>query len=189
MTLDDVHRLLRETATATSELSVRLRVVEEAGLRLPVEVEVRAADAVVGDPADGDIMALAFIVMMEASKSAREDLKAIMAGVKAINDAKRGLRDLLGVIAKERGAPSGCPPLCAPDLDAVLPVLLTAYGLDLDREMDGLKSGLEAVGEMDDLLSLELQMAMDRRSRMMSTLANIMKKLADTNDQLVQNLK
>src|SRR6266487_2034347 len=35
-----------------------------------------------------DIMTVAFIVMMEAAKSAREDLSAIMAGVKAINVAK-----------------------------------------------------------------------------------------------------
>ena len=39
---------------------------------------------------DGDIMALAFIVIMEAAKSAREDLKAIMDGVKAINKEKEG---------------------------------------------------------------------------------------------------
>jgi hypothetical protein len=38
------------------------------------------------------IMALAFIVMMEASKCASEDLKAIMDGVKAINKEKEGWR-------------------------------------------------------------------------------------------------
>jgi hypothetical protein len=32
-------------------------------------------------------------------------------------------------------------------------------------------------------------MMMDRLSKMMSTLSNIMKKIADTNNQIVQNLK
>jgi putative addiction module CopG family antidote len=45
------------------------------------------------DLASGDIEAMAFIVMMEAAKSAREDLKSIMAQVKAINAAKATLRE------------------------------------------------------------------------------------------------
>ncbi|HET8647636.1 MAG TPA: hypothetical protein VFO85_19210 [Vicinamibacteria bacterium] len=36
-----------------------------------------------------DIMALSFLVIMEAAKSAQEDLKAIMRGVKAINTGGR----------------------------------------------------------------------------------------------------
>jgi hypothetical protein len=43
-----------------------------------------------GDLADGDIMAIAFLVMMDATKSAQEDLKSIMDGVKAINSEKAG---------------------------------------------------------------------------------------------------
>jgi hypothetical protein len=37
---------------------------------------------------NSDIMALVFLVLMESAKSAREDLKEIMARVKAINNAK-----------------------------------------------------------------------------------------------------
>lgn len=39
---------------------------------------------------DGDTMAITFIVLMEATKSAREDLKSIMDGVKQINAEKHG---------------------------------------------------------------------------------------------------
>ncbi len=39
---------------------------------------------------NSNIMALAFLVMMESAKSAQEDLKEIMARVKAINNAKAG---------------------------------------------------------------------------------------------------
>ena len=50
---------------------------------------------ILGDANNNDIMALAFLVMMEAAKSAREDLKSIMDGVKNINKNKEGMRELL----------------------------------------------------------------------------------------------
>jgi hypothetical protein len=43
---------------------------------------------VLGNLGDGDIEAIAFLVLMHAAKSAQEDLKAIMAGVKAANAGK-----------------------------------------------------------------------------------------------------
>lgn len=48
--------------------------------------------AILGSLPDGDIEALAFLVLMQAAKSAQEDLKAIMASVKAINSAKASQR-------------------------------------------------------------------------------------------------
>jgi hypothetical protein len=47
-----------------------------------------------------DIEALAFIVLMQASKSAQEDLKSIMASVKSINNAKAKMRELLAQAQK-----------------------------------------------------------------------------------------
>ena len=47
-----------------------------------------------------DIMALTFIVMMEAAKSAREDLKAIMDGVKEANKEKEHWREVSNQINK-----------------------------------------------------------------------------------------
>jgi len=41
---------------------------------------------------DGDIMALASIVMMETTKSAQEDLKSIMAGVRMTDRNKAHFR-------------------------------------------------------------------------------------------------
>ena len=42
---------------------------------------------------------------------------------------------------------------------------------------------------MSQMTSLRLQMTMDRRSRFIETLSNIMKKLSETSDSIVQNLK
>ncbi len=73
---------------------------------------------------------------------------------------------------------------------------------DLKNIMDGVKQanqqkqGQRAVqnqknrmSEMGDEESLRLQMAMDRQSKFMETLSNIEKKMAQTQDSIVQNLK
>ena len=45
------------------------------------------------------------------------------------------------------------------------------------------------MSELGESESLRLQMALDRLSKMMSTLSNILKKVSDTADAIVQNLK
>ena len=40
-----------------------------------------------------------------------------------------------------------------------------------------------------EMESLRLQMAMDRMSKMMSTLSNLLKKMSDTANQITQNMK
>jgi hypothetical protein len=65
----------------------------------------------VGSGSGSDIEALMFLVLMQAAKSAQEDLKAIMNGVKAINDAKAKMRDLLLLmVAKSQGRAVEWPP-------------------------------------------------------------------------------
>jgi hypothetical protein len=62
-----------------------------------------------GNLGDADIMALCFIVMMEAAKSAQEDLKAIMGGVKAINNAKAAQRKELNTVSALATTPTPGP--------------------------------------------------------------------------------
>lgn len=59
----------------------------------------------------------------------------------------------------------------------------------LDAEIDKVKSDLDSMSEMGEMESLRLQMAMDRMSKMMSTLSNLLKKISDTASQITQNLK
>lgn len=53
---------------------------------------------------------------------------------------------------------------------------------ELNKELDG-------IAGMNEEDALRLQKMMDRRSKMMSTLSNMMKKISSTQDGLVQNLK
>ena len=60
---------------------------------------------------------------------------------------------------------------------------------ELDQEMEIIKSAIGSQSEMGEMESLRLQMAMDRMSKAMSTLSNILKKMSDTAGAIVQNMK
>lgn len=60
---------------------------------------------------------------------------------------------------------------------------------DLDKQVEEIKKDLDSMSEMGEMESLRLQMAMDRLSKMMSTLSNLLKKISDTANGIVQNLK
>ena len=55
--------------------------------------------------------------------------------------------------------------------------------------LDDLKGKLDGMNEMSEMTSLRLQMTMDRRSKFISTLSQIMKKISTTQDILIQNIK
>ena len=48
---------------------------------------------------------------------------------------------------------------------------------------------LDSLSEMGEMESLRLQMAMDRKSNMMATLSNLLKKMSDTSSSITQNIK
>ena len=82
-----------------------------------------------GSLGDADIMALAFIVMMEASKSAQEDLKAIMDGVKAINKQKEGWRKVENQVNQEKAGVAGVSPTPTPVPDRVAQLVAAARSI------------------------------------------------------------
>jgi exonuclease I len=168
---------------------------------------------------DGDIEAMAFIVLMEAAKDAHEDLKAIMSEVKAINSTKKKLRELITKVNKDIAANIGqrdkkppldvsagmgsqqayhraCMPYADPESDGGVKCVRTDLYrgkiddiAQLEAIRDNLKGELDNMNEMSEMTSLRLQMMMDRRSKFISTLSNIMKKISTSQDTLVQNLK
>lgn len=171
--------------------------------------------AVLGNMNNADIEALAFLVLMQASKSAQEDLKSIMAGVKDINKKKEALRHAQETMQKN-GVNTSPVQLDSFKLllattktkkinttSTVRPVKLDSASTiktstlwkskitrpELDRMVDEAKSDLDSMAEMGEMESLRLQMAMDRMSKMMSTLSNLLKKISDTSSSIIQNLK
>jgi WXG100 family type VII secretion target len=55
--------------------------------------------------------------------------------------------------------------------------------------LQNIHNTLDSQSELGETESLRLQMAMDRMSKMMSTLSNLMKKVSDTSNGIVQNIK
>ena len=184
-----------------------------------------------------DISEAAFIVLSMATKDMDDDIRIIMAEIKATNAAKQKLRDLLKElnswifqemskhpgsedIDNEKGEKPGTtagaarptaktpvPPVRRMTLETkaspvihleyvkapVIPPLpprnpgLTVSGLK--SLLDNLKGNLDGLNEMSEMTSLRLQMTMDRRSKFIETLSNIMKKIGTTQETLVQNIK
>ena len=76
-------------------------------------------------------------------------------------------------------------------LDSMLKNIEESLGTtkEVDDSIDAIKKDLDSMSEMGETESLRLQMAIDRMSKMMSTLSNLLKKMSDTADGIVQNLK
>ena len=165
-----------------------------------------------------DIFAALALALQQAERSAREDLKAVMARVRAIVAAKRALRELLDKVrrdaARNAGRKAGAAldfskgmgserayhrvslPRRDPKAAAGISYAVTDLrpgkidgARDFDAVIERLKHDLDSMSEMGEMESLRLQMAMDRLSKMMSTLSNILKKMSDTASTITQNLK
>ena len=160
---------------------------------------VRANAAEFGNLGDGDVMAIAFIVLMEASKGAHEDLKAIIDVVKSNNEAKERARQRQtkvrtdAAISQHAIQASGSSPAIArkpvPAASRVDTAARPLPKVQLDSHVDKAKSDPDSLSEVSDTESLRLQMAMDRLSQSMSTVSNMLKKLSDTNASITRNIK
>ena len=171
---------MSDTKTARKELQRFYSLTDQLRLQLgaldeivpTIRVEIRQSD-------EADIQGLAFIVMMEAARSSQEDLQAIMSQVKAVTAQKKKVRAVLKQ-HPDRGL----------DLLSVTSLIATlVMKSELDRGIDELKHDLDTMSELGEMESLRLQMAMDRMSKMMSTLSNLLKKISCTTSQITQNLK
>jgi hypothetical protein len=65
----------------------------------------------------------------------------------------------------------------------------TLSAIAISDAIDSMKKDLDSMSELGQTESLRLQMAMDRMSKLMSTLSNILKKISDTSQSITQNLK
>lgn len=166
-----------------------------------------------------DIEALAMIVMMEAARSAQEDLKNIMESLKAINAAKQALRELLLTVKRDVAANScfgkderqldfshgmssekayhharvpcldpDCPGGVSFQQADLYPRKISSVG-DLCMVAEMIKSRLDSLCESGELESLRMQMAMDRRSKVIQTMSNILTKIDQTADRIMGNVK
>ena len=110
-----------------------------------------------------DVAELVLLVLMGAAREMEDAARAVTEELEAMRRKKNVLRDLLERLARES--------------EAVEKALRCEY----EQAFISTENG--------ELESLRLQTAMDRVSKTMSTLSNILKKLSDTQSSITQNLK
>lgn len=159
---------------------------------------VKARFPTLGSNVGCAIETMIFIVLMEAAKSARSDLKSIMEAVKAINEAKERARHAKSPVQMttapiHHGTPSAFSGAIAPKLTPVLGRMLTSTApmskAQLDAQINMARNDVDKLSEMEKMESLRLQMASDRSAKMMTALSNVLKKMMSTESTTIKNLK
>jgi hypothetical protein len=157
-----------------------------------------------------DVDAVVVIVMEQAAQDSAQDLQAQMQQMQAAMSEKQALRQLVdetqqavAQMANAKNAP--CKTAFCQSLPSRLdelsrssaglphPIHLQApskiTGQQLSSLEAQLKQSLGSVSDVGDQMQLELQMFMDRRSKVLETLSNIEKSESDAQNAIVQNLK
>ena len=142
------------------------------------KAEATTAKAGIAGLGNSDIEAMAFLVLMQAAKSAQDDLKGIMAEVKATNDAKAKQREAINRQNAQKAAATAALKDSGKRIQAN-PALLQKAG----------NTKTDNINDMDQPQQLKLQQAMDRSSKMTEALSNLLKKIADTEQSIIDNLK
>ena len=153
-----------------------------------------------------DIEALCFLVLMQSAKSAQEDLKAIMAKVKAINKQKEELRNALErtksnkamtraqldslklfnskLIALQQGKdPNSVKLVNSGSGSAPAPIE------QAETELKKLRDSKDSLSEQSEQNQLKMQLYMDRMTKADSAASNALKKFSELAGQIIGNWK
>jgi hypothetical protein len=159
----------------------------------------------------GDINALVVIVMMQTLTESEKDLQDMMLKMQIITDAKQKLRDLLSQTQLEIKANESldakemCQTALCKSLPANLGDISNATGnlqkpvrisipakltfADLRTLPTQFQSNIDSLSDIGQAQQLQIQMLMDRRSKLIETMSNIMKSISDTQSTIIQNIK
>ena len=138
-----------------------------------------------------DIDALVMLIMMQMSKDANQDMKNMLIEMKRVNDEKKQMREATQLMKQQQArmkdslrknydARTGIQP--AKSKDSLTKINLNMANATLQNRKDSLS-------DLSEEQQLRMQTYMDRKSKMETAISNIMKKIADTQNQIIQNLK
>jgi len=163
---------------------------------------------------DREIEAMAFLVLMQSSKDQQDDLKNITAQINDNNQKKEQLRqaqqeleknktniaktklDSFRLITRPNGNSNTLAVVQPNKIQTTQPLTRTNVGInqnaslsDIKQVQDELKAKLDSINKLGEPMSLRLQMMMERRSKSIEALSNIMKKISSVAEGITQNLK
>ena len=174
---------------------VRTGDVSEGAMRSAIQ------NADLGVLGSSDIDALMTLIMMQTAKEADDELREQMAAMKAELEQKKTERDHLNAVKGQQAVLAGrvtaarvagaapvvnIPPPPPPRFTlSPGPGSLSA----LDDDLAELQAQKDSLGELGEEQQLRMQMLMDRRTKAIETLSNLMKKFSETAGTIVGNLK
>jgi len=150
------------------------------------------------DPATADALAR----QIGAVAAGADSLVADQAAGQRQDDALRRRQELFGAthvpdyaivlrrVSRLLG-PGAAQQLLAPGIPLPRGSRSWSFGTTVGASNDvaALRNDLDSLSEMGETESLRLQMAMDRLSKLMTTVSNLLKKIAETDGQILQNIK
>ncbi len=156
---------------------------------------------------NNDIEAMTFFILMQASKSAQEDLKAIMNSVKAINKQKQELRDMQSILKEKqqsvtsvqldsfnllRSKTIAIQKSQNPDTVKLVrsnSVVQKTSKAELGLMKKQIKDDLDSLSEIGEQQQLKMQIYMERQNKANTAASNTMKKFSETQDEIIGNFK
>lgn len=156
------------------------------------------------DFSGADIEALVQLVMMECARQADADLREAMAQMRAANERKAAMRETAKAQreAAQSASTSARAELASPAASAICvdpPCQPHAVLAQPRPELANVGAAAgqspppaadsDSLSEASEIMSLRLQMYMDRRSKALEALSNLMKKQSDTSSTIISNLK
>jgi hypothetical protein len=144
--------------------------------------------------------------MMQMAKDSEQDLKAQMDAMKKNNEDKKKIRDAMDHLDKNKNALSKSIADSFHRMAAVTQINNSRTNIvsvrttntaantnispaEFKNLQDELKQKSDQLNDMGQIQQLRMQMFMDRRSKAMDELSNLMKKIAETQAGIIQNLK
>lgn len=95
---------------------------------------------------------------------------------------------MLFMAKSDAGVRFGGQNLGAADIDALVILVMAVVASDAEADLRQVLAGAKAA-TMSEAQQLRMQMAMDRQSKLMSTLSNLLKKASESSGAIIQNIK
>lgn len=134
-----------------------------------LDIAKRSVGNAFGGLSKAGVEAMALVALMEAEKDTRNEVNETRTRLDAVRQAKdcRSALACLEALAGKGGVSKEMA----------------------DKAIEDIKKQRDSLSEMGEMESLRLQMAMDRMSKLMSTLSSVLKKISETSETITQNIK
>jgi hypothetical protein len=136
-------------------------------IRLEVGVKGTCGDDLGVGCSGADVEELTILVLMSAVQATNSDLEDQLREAQAATRQKAEARLIEEKLEQQQ----------------------VAAAAEINAEAAQINVKLASLNEQSETQSLELQMTMDRRSKLIDTLSNVLKKLSGTNASIIQNMK